>query len=167
MAQATIAQDDVFERALIRLLDPSGMPGARNGTVSAGRRRPARRMRADGKADDDTRAGAQITIVEILSRTSVSVRWSDPRSGHFGEQVWHCVIARTSSRCVLTGVPINRGDRVYRPRGRGRTVPCNWDRMIHAAAVTPLPASDCPLQAASRYRLERTGDVDRDRPERA
>ncbi|WP_244136765.1 DUF3331 domain-containing protein [Burkholderia vietnamiensis] len=82
-------------------------------------------------------AAVKIRIVEILSATSVSVRWSDPRFGHFGEQVWRCVTARMASRCVLTGVPIHCGDRVYRPQGRGRTVPCNWDRMIHAAAVAP------------------------------
>ncbi|WP_423244223.1 DUF3331 domain-containing protein [Burkholderia multivorans] len=71
----------------------------------------------------------------------MSIRWSDPQSGYFGEQVWHCVTARTSSQCVLTGMPINRGDRVYRPRGRGRSVPCNWARMIHAAAVASFARS--------------------------
>lgn len=130
MTQPTFAYDDVFERALMRLLDPSRGAGACEGVVDAAGRRTRRGATADA-------AAVKIRIVEILSATSVSVRWSDPRFGHFGEQVWRCVTARMASRCVLTGVPIHCGDRVYRPQGRGRTVPCNWDRMIHAAAVAP------------------------------
>ncbi|RQS63128.1 DUF3331 domain-containing protein [Burkholderia sp. Bp8984] len=139
MTQPTFAHDDVFEGALLRLLDPSRMPGPRDGLPeAAGRhRRRGSGTRNDGAGDAAAPAAARIRIVEILSDTSVTVRWSDPRFGHFGEQVWHCVTARTASRCVLTGAPINRGDRVYRPQGRGRTIPCNWDRMIHAAAVAP------------------------------
>ncbi|MBR7998707.1 DUF3331 domain-containing protein [Burkholderia vietnamiensis] len=130
MTQPTFAYDDVFERALMRLLDPSRGAGACEGVADAAGRRTRRGATADA-------AAVKIRIVEILSATSVSVRWSDPRFGHFGEQVWRCVTARMASRCVLTGVPIHCGDRVYRPQGRGRTVPCNWDRMIHAAAVAP------------------------------
>ncbi|CAM2173416.1 hypothetical protein WI41_16225 [Burkholderia latens] len=144
MTQPTFAHDDLFEGALLRLLDPSRMPGARDGLSGAAgrRRRRARGIRGDGAGDAAAPVAARIRIVEILSATSVSVRWSDPLFGHFGEQIWHCVTARTASRCVLTGAPINRGDRVYRPRGRGRTVPCNWDRMIHAAAVAPARSRD-------------------------
>lgn len=140
MTQPTFAYDDVFERALMRLLDPSRGAGACEGVAHAAGRRTRRGATADAAADvaDMTApAAVKIRIVEILSATSVSVRWSDPRFGHFGEQVWRCVTARMASRCVLTGVPIHCGDRVYRPQGRGRTVPCNWDRMIHAAAVAP------------------------------
>ncbi|OXI30008.1 hypothetical protein CFB89_22535 [Burkholderia sp. AU16741] len=138
MTQPMFAHDDVFESALLRLLDPSRMPGPRDGLPGTAdrHRRRGRGIRNDGAdAAAASPASARIRIVEILSDTSVSVRWSDPRFGHFGEQVWQCVTARTSSRCVLTGLPIRCGDRVYRPQGRGRTIPCNWDRMIHAAAV--------------------------------
>ncbi|RQT39888.1 DUF3331 domain-containing protein [Burkholderia cepacia] len=139
MTQPTFAQDEVFEGALLRLLDPSRMPGPRDGVPgTAGRHRwRGHGTRNGGAGDAVAPAAAQIRIVEILSDTSVSVRWSDPRFGHFGEQVWHCVTARAASRCVLTGMPIHCGDRVYRPQGRGRTIPCNWDRMIHAAALAP------------------------------
>lgn len=139
MMQPTFADDDVFERALMRLLDPSRTAGARDDMPGATgwRRRRVRGKRNDSAREAAAPAASRIRIVEILSDTAVSVRWSDPRFGHFGEQLWHCVTARTASRCVLTGAPIKPGDRVYRPRGRGRTVPCNWDRMIHAAAVAP------------------------------
>ncbi|MPV60201.1 hypothetical protein CFB46_30025 [Burkholderia sp. HI2761] len=144
MAQPGFAYDDVFEGALMRLLDPSRLPGTRDGPAgAAGRRmRRVRIARGDGASGVAAPAAARVRIVEILSDTSVSVRWSDPRSGHFGEQVWRCVTARTASRCVLTGMPIHCGDRVYRPQGRGRTVPCNWDRMIHAAAVASRSSHD-------------------------
>ncbi|MBJ9654073.1 DUF3331 domain-containing protein [Burkholderia multivorans] len=137
MTQPTCVHDDVFERALMRLLDPSRVPATGDGAAEAMDRsgRLARQGRGKAAEDDGAPPRARIRIVEILSSSSVSVRWSDPQSGYFGEQVWHCVTARTSSQCVLTGMPINRGDRVYRPRGRGRSVPCNWARMIHAAAV--------------------------------
>ena len=138
MMQPTFADDDVFERALMRLLDPSRTAGARDDMPGAtGWRRRACAASVMTAHARPPRRRLRIRIVEILSDTAVSVRWSDPRFGHFGEQLWHCVTARTASRCVLTGAPIKPGDRVYRPRGRGRTVPCNWDRMIHAAAVAP------------------------------
>ncbi|KVH09315.1 MULTISPECIES: DUF3331 domain-containing protein [Burkholderia] len=136
MTQPTCAYDDVFERALMGLLDPSRTAGA-----PGSHRRRVRGKRNDGAREAAAPAASRIRIVEILSDTAVSVRWSDPRYGHFGEQLWHCVTARTASRCVLTGAPIKPGDRVYRPRGRGRTVPCNWDRMIHAAAVAPASSA--------------------------
>ncbi|MGC2037992.1 DUF3331 domain-containing protein [Paraburkholderia caledonica] len=142
MTQATHAGQDVFESALMRLLDPSRAtavcqgatawlrgPGRRVGTVQGGA--------APGKA---ACVASQIRVIEVLSSSTVSVRWSDPLGGHIGEQVWCCVTARKRSSCALTGEPIGRGDRVYQPRRRGRNTPWNWDRMIHAAAIRALPS---------------------------
>lgn len=140
MTQPRFVHDSVFEGALIRLLDPSRAPVTRDGLACASGRR-MQPVRGDSASDPAAPVADRIKIVEILSDTSVSVRWSDPRSGHFGEQVWRCVTARSASHCGLTGMRIQCGDRVYRPQRRGRTVPCNWDRMFHAAAVATIASS--------------------------
>ncbi len=137
MTQLTHARDDVFEGALLRLLYPSKIAAAYGRTSKwTGPLAVSEESAAAGPEPNAVvPTGARIRIIEVLSQTAVTLCWSDPRSGHMGEQVWHCGVARKRARCALTGVPIKRGDRVYRPRLRGKAVPCNWDRMIHAAAI--------------------------------
>jgi hypothetical protein len=78
---------------------------------------------------------ARISIVEQLTSQTLSVRWSDPQSGHYADQVWRIGVARGPSFCVLTGMRIGPGDPVFRPRARETYVPANRDCMILAAAV--------------------------------
>ena len=119
----------------MRLLDPSRTAGARDDMPGAtGWRRRVRGKRNDSAREAAAPAASRIRIVEILSDTAVSVRWSDPRFGHFGEQLWHCVTARTASRCVLTGAPIagrsciGRGARPHRSVQLGQDDPCRGSR---------------------------------------
>ncbi|MCC8402721.1 DUF3331 domain-containing protein [Paraburkholderia sp. MMS20-SJTN17] len=100
-----------------------------------GRGRRARDSKTAVGRDEVSLRTWKVQILEILSASLVSVRWSDPLRGHMGEQIWQRVVARESSRCALTGMPVKRGDRVYRPRERGRLTACNGDRVIHAAAI--------------------------------
>ncbi|MBU7439725.1 DUF3331 domain-containing protein [Paraburkholderia fungorum] len=143
MTRVCPAEDDVFEGALMRLLDPSRMPVAcDSASVREGWRDSRVRERKTAAAQGDVSLRAlKLQILEILSGSSLSVRWSDPLRGHMGEQIWHRVVARESSRCALTGMPVKRGDRVYRPRNRGRSTAFNADRVIHAAAIE-APWSD-------------------------
>ena len=137
MKQLTHARDDVFEGALLRLLYPSTVAAAYGHPLrcSGSRAESGEPVQTSFERDAFAATGARIRIIEFLSHTMVSLCWSDPCSGHMGEQVWHCGVARKRSHCALTGALIKRGDRVYRPRLRGKTVPCNWDRMIHATAI--------------------------------
>jgi hypothetical protein len=78
---------------------------------------------------------AHISILELLSSKTLSVCWSDPRSGHYADQVWRIGLARKDAFCVLTGRPIRRGDPVFRPRACETYFPANRNRMILASEV--------------------------------
>ena len=81
------------------------------------------------------RSPLRISIVEKLSSTTISIRWSDPCLGHYADQIWGIGLARADSICVLSGKPIRRGDSIFRPRAYRSEVPLNRHRMILASAV--------------------------------
>ncbi|WP_227747197.1 DUF3331 domain-containing protein [Paraburkholderia franconis] len=68
-------------------------------------------------------------------RRSRSVYWSDARSGHYADRVWRIGLARVDAFCVLTGMPIWRGDPVFRLRVSPSSFPANHNRMILAPVV--------------------------------
>nr|WP_239482706.1 DUF3331 domain-containing protein [Paraburkholderia sp. C35] len=74
-------------------------------------------------------------IVERLSRETLSVYWSDARTGLYADQLWRLGRARIRSFCVLTGAAIQIGDLVYRPKSQSAGSPANRDFMILAAMV--------------------------------
>jgi hypothetical protein len=74
-------------------------------------------------------------IVERLSRETLSVYWSDARTGLYADQLWRLGRARIRSFCVLTGAPIQVGDLVYRPKSQNKGSPANRDFMILADMV--------------------------------
>jgi hypothetical protein len=90
------------------------------------------------------RSPLHISIVEKLSTTTISIRWSDPCLGHYANQIWGIGLARTDAICVLSGKPIRRGDSVFRPRVYQSQEPINRHRMILASAVSGF------LQRSSR-----------------
>lgn len=81
-------------------------------------------------------AHASVEVIERRSATSVTICWSDPTSCHYVEQIWTLRLARNRTVCVLSGMPIRRGDPVYCPSQRGH-VPANVGRTILAAAIGP------------------------------
>lgn len=74
-------------------------------------------------------------IVERLSRETLSIYWSDARTGLYADQLWRLGRARIRSFCVLTGVPIQVGDLVFRPKSHSTSSPANRDFMILADMV--------------------------------
>jgi hypothetical protein len=84
----------------------------------------------------DERPPLHVSILEKLSSSTISVRWSDPCLGHYGNQLWGIGSARTDAICALSGKRIRRGDPVFRPRAYGSQVPTNRHRMILASAVS-------------------------------
>jgi hypothetical protein len=146
-------EEDIFRRALLGLLSPPShiaalsrtMPGAPKKRLRL-RKVPAG-SRAAAAADEAIPFEAppeRIAIVEQLSSKTLSVFWSDSRSGHYADQVWRIGLARTNSLCVLTGRAIHPGDPVFRPRAYESYLPANRDRMILAAAV-PSYAGNIPV----------------------
>ncbi|MFM0240419.1 DUF3331 domain-containing protein [Paraburkholderia phytofirmans] len=115
-------------------------------TVVHAASRPIRRH-ARSRACDSTAAAVAVEsvrpvtgpsrfqIVERLSRETLSVYWSDARTGLYADQRWRLCRARIRSFCVLTGVPIQIGDLVYRPKSQSTGSPANRDFMILADMV--------------------------------
>src|ERR1700761_2805663 len=99
------------------------------------------RMRAcDALLDDadmreaDT-ASLKAVILGRLSTTTIAVRWSDSRSGVYGEQTWRIGRACRYSQCAVTGLHIQPRDFVFKPMPIHRKSPFNGNRMILASAV--------------------------------
>jgi hypothetical protein len=77
---------------------------------------------------------AKLKILERSSPTSLAVYWCDATLGKYCEQPWKLSVARRVSTCALSGERIRRGDKVFKPFGRGR-MPANADQSILASAV--------------------------------
>nr|WP_250504645.1 DUF3331 domain-containing protein [Caballeronia sp. AZ7_KS35] len=87
---------------------------------------------------DDERPPLHLSIVEKLSSSTISVRWSDPCFGHYANPLWGMCSARTDAICALSGARIRRGDTVFRPRAYGSQLPIIRNRMILASAVSSV-----------------------------
>jgi hypothetical protein len=106
------------------------------------RRRAAREAVQTNTIND---AGdVHVSLLERVTTRTMTVRWSDPQSGSYGEQLWRRSRSRCRSCCALSGLPIHPGDTVFRPACHGERVPFNRSRMILASqaelALGPLDA---------------------------
>ena len=131
------SDDDIIERALLRLLCPRNAPLIQSVETSY-----AKKMRrGKGQVAQRTHEAewipqpARILVHEVLSAHTLSICWSDSQTGHYAEQVWRLGLARNDGFCALSGQPILQGDDVFRPRRSVMCVPANWSRMILASAV--------------------------------
>jgi hypothetical protein len=88
-----------------------------------------------GRVAPRSPASAYVEVLERRSPTLILVYWCDATSGRYGDQLWSRGVAPCSAICALSGARIRPGDRVYRPRIRGRK-PSNADRSILESAVT-------------------------------
>ncbi|CAH2799004.1 MAG: hypothetical protein CPDRYMAC_4861 [uncultured Paraburkholderia sp.] len=67
----------------------------------------------------DSPSGRHATTINIIARLSdhtVSIAWSDPTLGSYGDQVWQRLRARGPGVCAISRIAITRGDYVYSPR---------------------------------------------------
>jgi Domain of unknown function (DUF3331) len=87
-----------------------------------------------GNRPKDSCSAAKLEILERSSPTSLVVCWCDPTLGRYGDQPWRVGIAKGVSTCALTGERIKRGDRVFKPFGRGQK-PANANQSILASAL--------------------------------
>ncbi|WP_109476081.1 DUF3331 domain-containing protein [Paraburkholderia sp. C35] len=129
--------DDIVERALLRLLFP-GKLQALPPVETSYSKKMRRASVAAGQKNHDAEwipLPARIFVHEILSAHTVSVSWSDSQTGHYAEQIWRLGLARNDGYCALSGLPIVEGNDVFRPRRSATGVPANWSRMILASAV--------------------------------
>ncbi|WP_250509909.1 DUF3331 domain-containing protein [Caballeronia sp. GACF4] len=77
---------------------------------------------------------AVVRVIERPSSATALVYWSDPGTCHYGYQGWRATTASAEGICSLSGLPIHRGDQVYRPSQRDPK-PQNASAMILAAAM--------------------------------
>lgn len=77
---------------------------------------------------------AIVRVIERPSSATALVYWSDPGTCHYGYQGWRATTATAEGVCSLSGMPIHRGDQVYRPSQRDPK-PQNASAMILAAAM--------------------------------
>jgi hypothetical protein len=94
-------------------------------------RKPATLARCS-PAPNATTHTASIRHIEWQTMHTIRVSWSDPTLGQCHDQTWRAGSARTEGVCVLTGVPVRRGDAVFRPLALGRDAPVNAPHMILA-----------------------------------
>jgi hypothetical protein len=92
-------------------------------------RRPRERCRSmsAGMAN-----ASSIRRIEWQTTCTILVSWSDSTLGRIEDQTWRAGYARTSGICGLTGVPVRRGDPVFRPLQKGGVTPRNAFDMILA-----------------------------------
>lgn len=135
-AMTYTTDDDIFERALLRLLHPDPMPSTQGvqASIKNKRCRTKRSIAHRIQTAERITQPAQIFVLEVLSANTLSVCWSDPRAGRYAEQVWRSGFARNGAYCALSGKPIVQGDKIFRP-GRSFVCPANWDRMMLASEV--------------------------------
>lgn len=86
--------------------------------------------RTGGRAMDS----ASVTLVERVSERAILICWRDATLGHYAEQPWMKGVARRSSRYVLSGLRVRRGDIVYRPSTRGQRC-ANREEVVLAVVV--------------------------------
>jgi len=130
-------EDDIFERALLRLLFPATLLATE--PVETAYKKKMRRERVPivrrMHRVDWIPQPARISVHEILSAHTLSICWSDSQTGHYAEQIWRLGLARNDGYCALSGRPIVEGDEVFRPRRSAICVPANWNRMILASQI--------------------------------
>jgi hypothetical protein len=113
-----LSDDTIVARVLLNVLDPSAeqLDACTKRRVVKRRRRGAdKRSSTLGEHCRAATRPANVAIVARISRTAISVSWSDPCVGRFTEQIWSRAYAHDAAVCALTGRPIRRGEPVFRP----------------------------------------------------
>jgi hypothetical protein len=148
-------EDDIVQRALISLLMPVE---PREPASTINKLRMTNRSPPDGTVGSAAgRRLPQVAVVESRSPTSLTVSWSDACSGRYGNQLWAMGTARVAAHCVLTGLPIRRGDTVFRPRVYKSYRPSNRDRMILASVLVTYCVAHDPTDDGREPDAESVG----------
>ncbi|WP_089163283.1 DUF3331 domain-containing protein [Caballeronia sordidicola] len=89
--------------------------------------------------DSDELAQAFVRVLERPTPKTAWILWRNAGRCHYGEQMWIRGNATVAGQCALSGQPVKRGDRIYRPRqGKVRTL--NALAVILASSVELMPA---------------------------
>jgi hypothetical protein len=109
--------DNIVARALIPLLTP--LSGSDEPQCAGRSRLPGDESKECAPSSPEgNKTCSQVIVHERPSHATLSVTWSDPTLGHVVCQVWRRGVSQIDAFCALTGVPISRGDSIFRPRPR-------------------------------------------------
>ncbi|QOT79298.1 DUF3331 domain-containing protein [Cupriavidus basilensis] len=121
-------------------------PDPWDSTIGLLRARQAFQLYADCAWPDEEDSGhhrhtAIVSVVERPSPTLAVINWRDATHCRYGAQIWTAISARGAGVCALSGLPIAKGQAVYRPR------PCrpparNAEAMILASALHAACGTD-------------------------
>src|SRR5689334_3148375 len=100
-------EEDIVRRALVSVLMPTPVDSSKKAQHSPQKkfRMTKRSLPEELEPVASEPPPAHVSILEQLSSKTLSVCWSDSRSGHYADQVWRFGLARKDSYCVLTGMP--------------------------------------------------------------
>lgn len=102
------------------------------------RRRPkAKSRKAAGRQEATPGASHRLKITAIERYKSAFISWCDPTMGNYADQLWIMMKAPSVGRCALTGQSIKKGDQVFRPSIRNRSLPANCNEMVLATTLSP------------------------------
>ncbi|WP_321814087.1 MULTISPECIES: DUF3331 domain-containing protein [unclassified Paraburkholderia] len=132
-------EQQLFEHALLDLLFPHE-PAIAKPEVSKSHRGRTNTRHANDRVDNDKAPGSApgfpAVVIDHPTVRTIAVRWSDPRTGCYGEQIWRMCHSRRRAQCAATGLTIQPGDAVYRPTAGRYGVPFNEGQLILASAVS-------------------------------
>jgi Domain of unknown function (DUF3331) len=80
-------------------------------------------------------ANVDVTLVERLSPSCISVCWLDSTASNYREQRWTRRMSSTQGICALSGCHISSGEYVYGPTCKVSCIPENRYAMILARVV--------------------------------
>ncbi|WP_051180597.1 DUF3331 domain-containing protein [Caballeronia insecticola] len=127
-----VADDLVVSRALLDLIFPMAAVARRDQLASFKTGGPVRRRSTSRKPPAHVAPSSRdihVAIIERITSCTMTVRWSDPMTGRYDEQIWRTAKARWPSFCSLTGLPIHPRDEVFKPVSQGK-IPFNCNQMI-------------------------------------
>lgn len=106
-----------------------------NGNDSAKTLATESRQGPETPSSDVTHSSVRkIKVLDLPTRTTAILSWSDPTSCRYAYQCWCMSRAERFGVCVLSGFPIAKGDEVYQPRA-SRPRPRNANAMILRRAM--------------------------------
>jgi hypothetical protein len=138
-----MSEQQLFARALLDLLSPHNRPIAQPRVWvrhDDGTEKLHNLVRSEACDNDTHWANRPAVVVERPTSNTITVRWSDSRSGYYGEQLWRMTQSRTRGLCAATGLSIDPGDVVFKPYRHKLDVPFNRDQMILASAIGGIAA---------------------------
>lgn len=90
----------------------------------------------------------KVRLLDRPTATTAILSWSDPTACHYEYQGWRVSKAERYGICALSGLPISKGDEVYRPRAstpRPRNAKAMiLRRVLERESCVALQASECP-----------------------